>query len=221
VNIDRRIPLCNSSASTYSAGALFLSFPLSFSFSLSLAKFVAAALRRSWHKSERTTSRKAFSYVCRIEVGFDASGSPLTRSAGYHPPPTRSFHPPFTVPFVLFRATAARVPLLHVTFAGWMIIYACSIHRRREKLFLSTPPFVYPLRSLVATLQGRTCISKLMKYCISFRIYILKGRCKIILFMEIFINIVMFHIEIWKEICGLTRLLRWQINLCVGRWINF
>lgn len=74
-----------------------------------LVKFVAAVSRRSWHKSVRTTSRKAFSYVCRIGVSFDASGSPLTRSAGCHPHlihSTRLSHPPFTIPFVLFRATA-------------------------------------------------------------------------------------------------------------------
>lgn len=55
----------------------------------------------------RTTSRKAFSYVCRIGVSFDASGSPLTRSAGCHPLP---LPPPPFVRSTLLSHPAARDP---------------------------------------------------------------------------------------------------------------
>lgn len=143
--------------------SLFLSLPSC----LSLAKFVAAALRRSWHKSERTTSRKAFSYVCRIEVGFDASGSPLTRSAGYHPhPPVPSaVHGPFC-PFSHRRHCRARSS------------FARHVRRMNDNLrVLDSPPAgkafsSYPFFRLSSTpivaihATGTDLYMKLMKYIV-------------------------------------------------------
>lgn len=114
----------------------------------------------------RTTSRKAFSYVCRIGVSFDASGSPLTRSAGCHPPPSpRSFHSPFPSavhdPFCPFSCHRAR--------ARARFSFARHVRRMNDNLrVLDSPPAgkafsshssfrpsAAPLGSLVAAPRGR------------------------------------------------------------------